>query len=50
METGSLVAKPVLASTEFSEVPGGTGHYIIVELELDTTSRTAADVDVKLIE
>ena len=50
MESAPLVSKSILASCELTEVPGGFGDNIVVELEDDATSGLAVDGDVKLVE
>lgn len=38
MEGGALVAEAVLASAELTEVAGGLGDNVVVELEGDTAA------------
>ena len=50
VERASFVSKSILASREFTEVPGGFGDNIVVELEDDAASGVAVDGDIKLVE
>ena len=49
MESASFVSKSVLASREFTEILGGVGDNIVVELEDDPTGLLAVDGDIKLV-
>ena len=49
VERAPFVSKSVLASREFTEVPGGFGDNVIVELEDDATSVLVVDGDIKLV-
>jgi hypothetical protein len=49
VEGGSSVAEPVLASAEFTEVSGGVGYDIVVELEFDTPDGLVVNTDVELL-
>ena len=48
METGTLVAKVVLACGELSEVPCSYGDDVIIKLENDSTRLRFVDGDIKL--
>ncbi len=48
METGTRVAKAVLARGKLSEVLCSLGDGVIIELEYNSTSILAVDGDVKL--
>ena len=49
MERASFVSESVRARGELTEVFGGFGNDIVVELEGDTTSGLAVDSDIKLV-
>ena len=49
MERTSSVSETVLASGEFTEVTGGLGNHIIVQLEDDATERLLVRGNVKLV-
>jgi hypothetical protein len=48
VEVGTLIAKPVLASRELSEISCGSGDDIVVQFENDSTRRLVVDCDIKL--
>lgn len=48
MERAPLVSKSVLFGRELTEVLGSFGNSFVVELEDDSTSGLAVDVDIKL--
>ena len=49
VERASFVSKPVLPSSEFTEVPGSLGDNIVVQFEGDAASGLATDADIELV-
>lgn len=47
VETRALVTETLLASAQGTEVGGGLGDDVVVQLEGDTTGRSAVDGDVE---
>ncbi len=48
MERAPSVSEAVLASSEFTEVTGGLGDHIVVQLEHDATERLLVCGNIKL--
>lgn len=49
MEARACIAEAILSSAKFTEVPGGYGNNIVVELEDDGSCLLVVDLDLKLL-